>query len=405
MQRMTGQRGSALLLLMGITAALAILTATTVMMLANQQGATANERQQKTSLYYADAALNGAVKRSENKMISQTTTDPWVTQDEMLANITAAFGGSLPVGVTATCITYDNLTPVNRSVKYDSNNDGMMWVEVTVTYQGKTTRMRVLVVQTTKSVVARFPKAALFSDGNINLNGGSGDIYAVNDDGTPYIPSPPGNYMTTIMAGGNFSGNSSTDLAAPGSTTQSVGIKVNGSVSPSGKYGGVTKGGVPALSDYFNQADQANLMFEAKSGTPTQANASATVYTTKAALLGACSYNAATKTYTASTDLVWKPPNNQSGNSTLTLNDAGTTYNFKSLYIMPYDSTHAANLSLGGTTHTNTTALYVGGNFTVNGPTGLQQFGPTYVVGTATWTGPSSGTPLRVQTTNYMDAS
>ena len=154
MQKMTGQRGSALLLLMGITAALAILTATTVMLLANQQGATASERQQKTSLYYAEAALNGAVKRSENNMISQTSTDPWVTQDQMLADIQAAFGGSLHPESWTPSVTYDNLTPVDQSVKYDSNKDGMMWVEVTVTYQGKTTRMRVLVVQTTKSVVA-----------------------------------------------------------------------------------------------------------------------------------------------------------------------------------------------------------------------------------------------------------
>ena len=39
---------------------------------------------------------------------------------------------------------------------------------------------------------------------------------------------------------------------------------------------GVTRGGVPVLSDYFNQADQAALMFESQTGGPPAANASDT---------------------------------------------------------------------------------------------------------------------------------
>ena len=41
MQRHTSQRGAALILLFGITAALAILTVSLVMLVVNQQGATA----------------------------------------------------------------------------------------------------------------------------------------------------------------------------------------------------------------------------------------------------------------------------------------------------------------------------------------------------------------------------
>jgi len=56
-----GQRGAALILLLGIMAALAVFAASLVMVLANQQGATAAERSRKTSLYYAEGALDAAV--------------------------------------------------------------------------------------------------------------------------------------------------------------------------------------------------------------------------------------------------------------------------------------------------------------------------------------------------------
>ena len=58
------------------------------------------------------------------------------------------------------------------------------------------------------------------------------------------------------------------------------------------------------------------------------------------------------------------------------------------------------NLTLNGNAHTNATALYVGGNFTISGPSGTSQFGPIYVGGTVNW-----GGALTVETTDYLDAS
>ena len=58
------------------------------------------------------------------------------------------------------------------------------------------------------------------------------------------------------------------------------------------------------------------------------------------------------------------------------------------------------NLTLNGNTNTNATSLYVGGNFTINGPSGTSQFGPIYVGGNVNW-----GGALNVQTTNYTNSA
>jgi hypothetical protein len=375
----------ALIMLMGIAGVLAILAAISVMVLANQQHATASDRAHKNALDYAEAALDSAVNAS--KRVPQISpTAPFLSSSDMLADYTTAY----PSGPTVTTRIYDDWASIDASTPaYDQNRNGQVWLEVTVTYQKRTRRLRAMVIQTETSMVTKFPKAALFSDQNIYLNSGA-DVYAVNDDGTPFVPSAPGGYLTKIMAGGNVQGNASTNLAAPGSSVQSVGVQANGSVSglATGQTG-VTHGGVPLLSDYFNQADQANLAFEAQAGNPTKANASATSYSSLSSLLGACTYNSGTKTYTASTDLKY------SGN--LTLTTAGTTYNFKSLYV-------TGNLTLNSTTHTHTTALYVGGDFTISGPTGSNTFGPTYIAGTATWS-QSGSTALGVETTDYTDVT
>ena len=90
-------------------------------------------------------------------------------------------------------------------------------------------------------------------------------------------------WATTLMCGGswtsgmpagteNFVSNSSANLAAPTSSTQSVNIECNGSVVPNGAptYQGTidsTSGAkVGLLSDYFDGAAQEGLCEEAQSG-------------------------------------------------------------------------------------------------------------------------------------------
>ena len=264
------ESGFALILLIGITAALMILSASLVMLLDNQQQGTYTERASKTSLYYSEAALNSAL--SAVKTDTSWLTTPFTTAADMTEMGTSY--SSIAGAPSVTYLVYDNQSPVNYSVNWDQNGDGMVWVQATTTYQGRTTRERELV--STASTVSCLPYSAAWADENVTMSGTS-NIYAVNDDGTPDLSGAP--YATTIMVGGTFTGTGSTNLASPGYTTQSVGLDTNGKVSGVASTVTHTTGGVGLLSDYFNTADQFYLMQEGQSGTPWVGNAAAPTIT------------------------------------------------------------------------------------------------------------------------------
>jgi len=372
MRRQGNQEGFALIVLIGITAALAILAAALVMMLSNQQHMTSKDRASKTSLYYAEAALNSGAAALEND-------NSWLTAAYTNTTAMNTNYGTIAGAPTATYAVYDNGTPINTAVNYDANGDGEVWVQTTTTFNNKTTIVRELVSSSTKTSI--LPKAAAYADTDIVLNGTS-NIYGVQLDGTPDTSGAP--YVTTIMAGSDFTANTSTTLASPADSThtQSLGLQVNGTVTTPGHNFSPASGGVGLLSDYFDQAHQAALMAEAQSGMPTQANPvgtaiSTTLYTTLKSTSG--------QTYNAATDLVM-PTSNNSGNMVLS-SAAGKTsvFNFKSLYV-------TGSLTISGNTTVNCSNLYVGGDLTVDGCTTANvtdKFGATYVTGKADFDGPT----------------
>ena len=136
------ESGFALILLIGITAALAIFAAVLVMMLDNQQQSTLKERTNKQNLSYSEAALDSALLGVEGD--NSWLTTPFTTtaeQTEMGANNSLS---STP-GVTVSYLVYDNQNPVNTAVNWDQNGDGEVWVQTTTTYNGRTTVVRQLV--------------------------------------------------------------------------------------------------------------------------------------------------------------------------------------------------------------------------------------------------------------------
>ncbi len=417
MHRPDSQRGAALILLLGITAALAILASTLVFVIMNQQRATASDRSRKQSLYAAEAALDSAVQVAKVDKTMSTTAE-WLTP----ADLAAAFAGAFPAGATVTYRVYDNLATVNYNIKWDQGGpssattpDHMVWVEATVTYQKKTTRARILIKQTTEPFAAALPKAVTYSDTGIMLKDQS-DIYAVNADGTP---DTSGSHPTAISAGGTwlpsmssswaevgrFTTNASSDLAAPGSSVQSLGIKANGSVkvgsttfttAPTHTISGsghtftdvtIAPGTVGFLSDYFDQAAQASLANESQAGgTPAAAPAAPSSWTSSgftaitSTLLSTLQSTTSTTAYDAGTADLVLPSTLNSGNLTLSrgTNTTGRTFKFNRLYI-------AGNLTLTGPVTVNATSLYVGGTITINNTTTTtvtDSVGPLYVAGT-----------------------
>ena len=268
-----GEEGAALILLLGIVGALAILAATLVMVIANQQRATASERTQKTSLNYAEAALDNAVAYAKTNLSTHPMTSasntPWLTPGELAAAFPV---GTFPAGATVTYRIYDDLNPVVYTTTWDQGGptaatantpDQMMWVEVTVTTagaHGKTSRVRVLVKQSQETALSSFPRAVVYSDTDVSLLGTS-NAYSVDTNGGPWTKATR---PTSVMAGGSFAATSAS-LKGPGSQVQSIGINVNGTVTPS-TYEGIAIGGVGLLSDYFDQSIQASLQDEAQAG-------------------------------------------------------------------------------------------------------------------------------------------
>ena len=386
----TKESGFALIMLIGIIAALAILAATLVMMLDNQQHATAKSRESKTSLYYAEAGLSSAANAVKS-------TNSWLTTAYTDSSSTTGMNqgySSISGAPTVSYCVYDNASPVNTAIHYDQNGDGEVWVEADTTYLGRTTRVRELVSSSTKTSI--LPKAAAWTDTDMDLNGSS-NIYGVNSDNTPDDSGAP--YVTTIMVGGDFSDNSNTDLAYPGHTVQSLGLQVNGTV-PSSPALSWTKGGVGLLSDYFDEAHQAALMSEAQAaitGKSTLFNSAGT-----SAATGATPYT----TWTKTTSTTWTAPGGtdyvvasgcNSGNLTIAAASGKvSTYNFNRLWV-------AGNLTISGNTTVNTTGLYVGGSLTITGTSAASvtdSLGPLYVGGNAVFEGSfnSNTYPLNVTT-------
>jgi hypothetical protein len=395
------ERGAGLILLIGITAALAILTASLTMMIANQQRATAHEKRSKTSMYYTEAAMNSAL--AALKGTTTWLTAPYTDTTAMNTNY-SELPDPKPV---VTYRVYDNASVVTSSTPaYDYNLDTKMWIEAQTTYLGRTTRVRRMVASVTQSVVSRFPRAALFSGGagsNDNIYFKSnGDAYlasytswpATNTNAVPYTGGAP--FPTSIMSVGNITSTGSANLAV-GSNPQSLGVWANGSVSIPGRSPLIyTRGGVPDLATYFSSSDQLKLQqasrdcldpevsavfasakvdarptYQRQSFTGTAFASEASLRVTTGNLYGTYSSNI----FTANTDLTY------SGN--LTLGNAGTTYNFRRLKV-------SGNLTLSGTARVTATSLWVTGTLTISTTsTGGNSLGDDYVVGNTTVGGTS----------------
>ena len=390
MRRHSEQDGFALILLIGIVAALAILASMLVVMLDNQQHATSKERSSKTSLYYADAALSSAATAAEN----DTT---WLTNSSYTVSTAYNTNYSTVSGApTATYAVYDNLNPVNTAVTYDSNGDGEVWVQASVTWNGKTSVVRELVSSSTKTSI--LPKAAAWTDTDMELDNTS-TIYGVKNDGTADDSGAP--YVTSVMCGGAFENNSASKLAYPGHTVQSLGLQINDVGSSTGLSGlTYTSGGVGMLSDYFDQAHQAALMAEAQAAISNKATLFASTGTNAAT--GSAPYT----TWTSTSSQTWSagagvnyvvPSTCNSGNLTIApASGKVSTFNFNKLWV-------TGNLTISGNATVNTTGLYVGGNLTITGTTAASltdYLGPVYVAGKVLWAGctNSNTTTLNVST-------
>ena len=196
-----------------------------------------------------------------------------------------------------------------------------------------------------------------------------------------------------------ISSSASQNLRAPTGTVQSLGIKANGSVkvgsttytssagdqvapSPAAatyKYTKIGAGTVGYLSDYFDQAAQADLVDESQEGstpapTPTAPTAMSPTPTTVPDTTGWGTSSSTTSVNASTTDY------KVTGNLTLS-GASGRVFTFRDLYV-------TGTLTISGPVTVNARNLYVGSTLTITGPTSSSVSdtitGTVYVNGTGT---------------------
>lgn len=196
MKRVKRQEGSALVLILGVASALAILAATLVMVTANTQGATAANRTQVQAFNIAEAGLNSAVAGAVNSAWPDASTKTFSQTDLMAAFVSAYPTASYPdpkARPEVTVTAYDDLSPIDTSVAWDSNTNDIMWVQANGTYGDKTARVRTKIQWTEASGSAIKTGVGVYADGNVSLTG------------TGQIGNMDLTQNAAIYAGGNLS--------------------------------------------------------------------------------------------------------------------------------------------------------------------------------------------------------
>ena len=200
------QGGSALILVIGVVAALAMLATTLVMVTVNVQGGTAADRTKTKSFNVAEAGLDAAI-------YTLGTAWPGDAASPSLGVDTAAFRIDFSTseypqpanGEFLIVDVYDNLSPLDTSVHWDSNADQMMWIESQAGVGNESSRIRTQVQMQTIGITTLAPGVAVYSGGD-GLTSGSGDITSPLDAATGL---PTG----AVYIKGAFDENGSGDLS------------------------------------------------------------------------------------------------------------------------------------------------------------------------------------------------
>ena len=190
MHRQREQRGSTLIMLIGVIAAVAIMAATLVVLVMNVSANTAAERTRAKAFNMSEAGLdNGLYVLGKNWPKFLTSTPPAIDTDAFRTEFNVAeFPGPLtPVDV----MFYDNLPTINQGTHWDSNGDKMMWVDSQARVGDRTARVRALVQQENANL--NLPRGVvMYAGGGLKMHGG-GTPVSVASGGLP-----PG--ATTVTA-------------------------------------------------------------------------------------------------------------------------------------------------------------------------------------------------------------
>jgi hypothetical protein len=187
MRREDLQRGSTLIMLIGVIAALAIMGTALVTLVVNVRANTGKQRTDVKAFNVAEAGLDNGLYVLGKDWPTYSTSAPAIDE--------TVFGAQYPVDEFPRSTTgeklidvqfYDNQETIDTSIHYDKNTDLMMWVDAQATVGTKTRRVRALVQRKTAPI--GLPRGVvLYAGGGVWMHGG-GTPVGVVPGGLPEAP-------------------------------------------------------------------------------------------------------------------------------------------------------------------------------------------------------------------------
>jgi Tfp pilus assembly protein PilX len=215
MQRFTRQDGSMLIMLIGVVAALAILSVSMVTLLGNVQHNTGVERSSVTAFAVAESGLDLGQLQLRGEWPTETTPAANIENDTIKEYFTGTT--DLNAKITDASVTFfDNTNPANA---YDTTGDNYMWVRSTATVNGRTSTVQAQVFQNNLPLNLR-ANTALYTDSDLNIKG--------TGSNNPIGVDPPDTTADTFAGGAlNINGsanfpNATTPLVNPSTQTPPV---------------------------------------------------------------------------------------------------------------------------------------------------------------------------------------
>jgi hypothetical protein len=191
------ERGAGLVLIIGVVAALAISATTLVALTANVQHNTADTRQHVKSFDICEAGLDAGMAMLSSSWPTTSTSIPTFNATAFRSRFSL---GEFPDPVSGQFIAldwYDDQTPVDTSIRYDENDNGIMWLVAQAKVGNRATRV-VSEVERSYMEMSLPRGIALWAGGNLTSNGGG------NNPKIRIEVPPPVGTTTTVQVGGTI---------------------------------------------------------------------------------------------------------------------------------------------------------------------------------------------------------
>lgn len=384
MKRISQQAGASLVMIIAVTAILAILAAAMVVLVSNAQSSRNRDRHRAQTFNVAEAALDDGLARLAANWPTLSSLSPvWGTTEE------EAFKGSYASaanGLQAQYLTlrvkerfYDNSNSTNDTVidwndyKWDQNGDGMMYVEVQAQDGNRSSRIRALVQQQMRS--PGIPRGMPWYNYNhLKAQGGS-TVFAVD----ALFPPPSGVPVKAYVGRAVLDGNPDGDYTVAGSNRPAANVIVyvggkawdgNTNQPLADLTNVLTDQPVPPLNSVIYPDFITELKSLAKSATPTN------YYAGSSAISGIDAMNGATPTDAADPNSIPRQNtalNDLSGIVWVDANAASLPYNIQ--VKKQWNSPRHPGI------------LVVDGNLAMNGSESANYYGLIYTTGSVTVSG------------------